>query len=102
MSGHIVPELSLTLLFDSLFMLTICTLQGRYLYNHGLFQEFDSLASRTFTNQLQQPVLHLEPLYYRADAHPGFGSNDCLHYCIPGPLDLAAALLHHMLVTGEL
>jgi hypothetical protein len=42
----------------------------------------------------------MEPLYYRADAHSGNG--DCLHYCMPGPLDLAAMLLHHMFITGEL
>jgi hypothetical protein len=77
------------------------TLQGKSQYNHGDFRSFDATASRVFTSELQQPVLHLEPLYYRADAHPVRG-NDCLHYCIPGPLDIAAVLLHHMLVSGEL
>jgi hypothetical protein len=76
-------------------------LQGRFQYNHGLFQGFDAIASDIFTKVLKQPVLHLEPLYYRADAHP-VRDDDCLHYCIPGPLDLAAILLHHMLVIGKL
>jgi hypothetical protein len=74
--------------------------QGESVYNYAKFPEYDYSASAVFANDLQQPVLHLEPLYYRADAHSGNG--DCLHYCLPGPLDVAAILLHHMLVIGEL
>jgi GDSL/SGNH-like Acyl-Esterase family found in Pmr5 and Cas1p len=82
-------------------MVLLTTLQGPMQYNYADFQSFDAIASDIFKNELQQPVLHLEPLYYRADAHP-VRDNDCLHYCIPGPLDLAAQLLHHMLVVGEI
>lgn len=44
-------------------------------------------------------VIDMAPLYDRIDAHP---SHDCLHYCLPGPLDLFAVLLLNMLSNGEL
>lgn len=37
-----------------------------------------------------------KPLESRADAHPT-GHDDCLHYCLPGPLDLFSQLLLHKL-----
>jgi hypothetical protein len=45
-------------------------------------------------------ILDMSPLYYRADAHTGGG--DCLHFCMPGPVDLFAILLFQMLYNGEL
>jgi hypothetical protein len=42
----------------------------------------------------------LAPLYLRPDAHPG--GNDCLHMCVPGPLDLFSILLLAMLRNGDL
>ena len=48
-------------------------------------------------------VLDTRPLLLRADRHVGANQvdspmADCLHYCLPGPPDLATVLLHHMLV----
>jgi hypothetical protein len=45
-------------------------------------------------------ILDMSPLYFRADAHTGGG--DCLHFCMPGPVDLFAILLLQMLNNGEL
>ena len=52
-------------------------------------------------------ILDMAPLYMRGDAHVGFaksfrGDPDCLHYCIPGPVDLFPVLLQQMLYMGEI
>lgn len=72
---------------------------GQQEYNHGIFGDFDNMAAALFLDKIKAPLLNLDPLFYRADAHPG---DDCLHLCIPGPLDLAGILLHHMLVTHQI
>ena len=48
------------------------------------------------------------PLYLRPDSHPGKNSwsdarfgGDCLHLCIPGPLDIFSILLLHYLIDEE-
>jgi hypothetical protein len=46
-------------------------------------------------------LLDVSPLYLRPDAHPHF-INDCLHFCMPGPLDLIAVLLLNMLMHENL
>jgi hypothetical protein len=56
-------------------------------------------SSRTQTPVCIQ-VIDMSPLYFRADAHPGSG--DCLHYCIPGPLNLFSVLFMNKLLYGEI
>ena len=45
-------------------------------------------------------LLDMSPLYYRPDAH--VGGFDCLHFCMPGPVDLFSILLLQMLYNGEI
>ena len=60
--------------------------------------------------ELGMKIIDMSPLYYRADAHPSVSKlllhkkteHDCLHYCIPGPLNLFAVILMNMLQTGEI
>lgn len=62
------------------------------------FPHFDTYSIDQ-VNQLRLKLIDLSPLYWRIDGHFG---GDCLHYCLPGPLDLFAILVNQMLVTGEL
>jgi hypothetical protein len=46
------------------------------------------------------PTIDLEMLYYRIDAHPGSILGDpgnCMHACMPGPLNIFPALFQHAL-----
>jgi hypothetical protein len=48
-------------------------------------------------------VIDVQMLYYRTDAHPSSFNRqrvakDCLHYCMPGPLDVIPRLIHHAIV----
>lgn len=51
-------------------------------------------------NQSRIVYLDTTPLYLRPDAHSDV--TDCLHYCLPGPLNLEANILLTKLFTGEL
>lgn len=45
-------------------------------------------------------ILDMFPLYYRPDSHPGRNSwqqVDCLHYCLPGALNIFSTLLLNLL-----
>lgn len=44
-------------------------------------------------------VIDMSPLYERPDSHP---KKDCLHNCLPGPIDLFATLLMQKLFTKEI
>lgn len=65
-------------------------------FNYNQFLERDGLAKARM-QVTDVPVIDMEMLYYRTDAHPGSlgSSNDCLHFCMPGPLDLFPVLTHH-------
>lgn len=69
-------------------------------YQWGLHPMFDEMA-RNNSVTLGYKVLDMSPLYLRPDAHIP-GGKDCLHFCIPGPLDLFAQLMLQMLVNGEI
>ena len=47
-------------------------------------------------------ILHMSPLYLRPDAHIEGHKEDCLHYCMPGPLDLFSIILQQMLFNNEI
>jgi len=68
-------------------------------YHYSLFPHWDNLA-RNFTHNLGMRYIDLSPLYTRSDAHPGSG--DCLHFCMPGPIDLIAQLLLQSLYWKEI
>lgn len=70
-------------------------------FNWHLHRAFD-LQARKAIFSVNGSVLDVSPLYLRPDSHPGSNSTaggDCLHYCIPGPLDLFSRLLLHELVV---
>ena len=50
------------------------------------------------------PIIYMDmsPLYLRPDGHHGSDRHyaDCLHYCLPGPLDLFSVQLLHVLKHG--
>ena len=65
------------------------------MYNWFIFPYLDSYAKRVAT-KIGVKVVDMSPLYYRQDAH-----SDCLHYCMPGPVDLYSILLLNMLYNEE-
>lgn len=66
------------------------------LYNWFIFPKQDSYAKREIA-RMGMKLIDMSPLYYRQDAH-----SDCLHYCLPGPVDLFSVLLLNMLYNEEL
>jgi hypothetical protein len=65
-------------------------------YHWQELPRMDSLAKEQAVT-LGMRVIDMSPLYYRQDAH-----SDCLHFCLPGPLDLFSVLLMNMLYNNEL
>ena len=68
-------------------------------YHWNLEVDFDEL-SRNVSLEYGFEVLDMSPLYLRPDSHPG--GTDCLHFCIPGPLNLFSILLLQMLYNKEI
>jgi hypothetical protein len=66
-------------------------------YKWNLHPAFDNYAKEFVRTKLNIPIIDMSPLYTRPDAH-----SDCLHFCLPGPLDIFSVLLMNMLETGEL
>lgn len=59
----------------------------------NLFAQFDAMAVNA-SKGLNMTVLDMTPLRLRPDAHPGVTwRDDCLHYCMPGPIDLFSQVL---------
>lgn len=78
-------------------------------YNWPLFPAFDDAARARFAHPAASRenlfLLDVSPLALRADAHPGSRGDvpgDCVHSCLPGPLDhlVPRTLLHLMLHHG--
>lgn len=73
-------------------------------YFWHMHPEFDSMA-REWAAARSFPILDMSPLYLRPDSHSGkydSTNTDCLHYCLPGPLDLFARVLLQMLKNKEI
>ena len=66
------------------------------IYSWNMQPAFDNFA-RKRARVMSMPMIEMTPLYLRPDMH-----SDCLHACLPGPLDLFAILLQNMLHTKEL
>jgi hypothetical protein len=64
-------------------------------YNHGEFYERDVYAM-TVLPQHGIHIIDMRMLYYRSDAHRSH-RHDCLHFCVPGPLDVIAPLFSQLL-----
>lgn len=72
-------------------------------YHWNMFPVYDRMA-RAFSRENNLFYLDMSPLYWRSDGHVGVddvGSLDCLHYCLPGPLNLFPRLLLQMLLNNE-
>jgi GDSL/SGNH-like Acyl-Esterase family found in Pmr5 and Cas1p len=71
---------------------------------HGwrFHQTFDAMAMNA-SRHLNYTMLDMSPLILRPDAHSGRRyMGDCLHYCIPGPIDIFSVVLQQALFNKEL
>lgn len=74
-------------------------------FNYGRFRKRDLiLLSRL--QKIGMPYLDMRMLYSRSDAHvssqlDSWAQIDCLHTCIPGPLDVMARLFDQLLVMWD-
>jgi len=73
-------------------------------YNHGQFYQRDlMLISRL--QAIGMPYMDLRMLYSRTDSHingqTGAKQPDCLHVCVPGPLDVMGRLFQKLLVEFD-
>ena len=76
--------------------------EANHRYNYGRMPNRDQLLLSRL-QMLNIPYLDLRMLYSRSDAHvsspyPSNAQNDCLHMCIPGPLEVIAPLFEELLV----
>lgn len=62
-------------------------------YNYAYLRGWDKKAREIF-NDRGWPILDLQMMYVRSDAHP---APDCIHACLPGPADLFPVLVLHLL-----
>ena len=86
---------------------TFNSIAGRKVrFNHAFFYEYDNIVIRRL-QELEIPFLDMRMLYSRTDAHPSSRLSvrmcrfdcDCLHFCVPGPLDALAILFLHFAVS---
>ena len=75
---------------------------GADYYKWYNFPGFDEV-SRNYTLKLNisMKFIDMSPLNFRIDAHAR-PAMDCLHYCLPGPINLFSILLLQMLYNQEL
>lgn len=64
-------------------------------YRWKLLPGMDAFSTKLF-HEHGFAVMNMSMLSLRPDAHPG--AMDCLHYCMPGPLNIAANMLMHFLL----
>ncbi len=74
----------------------IITFAAEDYFQYNLFPQFDELAHNN-SAILGMKVLDMYQLYLRPDGHA-----DCMHFCMPGPLDLFSNLLLTMLYNREI
>jgi hypothetical protein len=67
-------------------------------YNYGEFYERDLYAMSVLPHHGIH-IIDMRMLYFRSDAHVSskHGGGDCLHMCVPGPLDVIAPLFLQLL-----
>lgn len=72
-------------------------------YNFKIIREHDEfMRGYIVSNYSYYSLLDMYPLYLRADAHILGGRNDCMHYCVPGPLNIFSIILLQMLFNKEI
>jgi hypothetical protein len=71
-------------------------------WNWNLQPAFDQISVRRLS-QKGMKIVDMSPLYLRPDGHVFRGNFvDCLHYCLPGPVNLFNVLMQNMLSTKEI
>lgn len=45
-------------------------------------------------------IIRMDPLFTRSDSHP-HNLDDCLHYSLPGPINIFSRLFYHLIKFGE-
>ncbi|GAX22800.1 hypothetical protein FisN_24Lh081 [Fistulifera solaris] len=68
-------------------------------YNYREFYDRDMFAMQ-YLRERSMPIFDLRMLYNRPDAHTN-PFEDCLHMCIPGPLDVVADLFQQLLIDHK-
>ena len=68
-------------------------------YRWSEFNRWDNISTK-YASSVGAKIVDMSPLYSRPDAHPI--SDDCLHYCLPGPVDMFATLFLQMLYNKEI
>ncbi|CAN0425103.1 unnamed protein product [Ectocarpus sp. 12 AP-2014] len=78
---------------------------GPHQYQWGRFPEYNAILEEAFLSNAADGWKELDaytPTLLRPDFHLGGDENpDCLHYCIPGPIDHWVRLLYNMLLAKE-
>lgn len=73
-------------------------------YQWSLFRTYDEIARNLTVDYPFFDYIDMYPLSLRPDGHPGYTAynwakvgGDCLHFCLPGPLDVFGTLMLHYL-----
>ena len=71
-----------------------------YTQHKAQYKKRDALAKQILGPHV--PVLDVRPLASRPDAHVGSntGTNDCMHFCTPGPLSILPRLVLQMMILN--
>ncbi|CAN0117528.1 unnamed protein product, partial [Ectocarpus sp. 8 AP-2014] len=68
---------------------------GRGEYQWTTFGDRNKILQDTFRKEYGWKLLHVySPTHLRSDSH--LGREDCLHYCLPGPIDHWVVLLYNV------
>jgi len=71
--------------------------QSKDKYGWRMFQDFDEMAINA-SSTFNYSIIDVSPLRLRPDGHNSvYWHDDCLHYCIPGPLDIFSTVFLHTL-----
>ena len=73
-------------------------------FRYQIFPVWDAIGAQWARNH-SMAVMDMSPLYGRPDAHPADidkHARDCLHYCLPGPVDVDGNILMQMLFNNEI
>jgi len=68
------------------------------MYNWATFPELNAALHEVFSTHPKYTLLNVSMFDMRGDGHIGGGENtgrDCLHYCVPGPINEWNRLLYH-------
>eukprot|EP00475_Leptophrys_vorax_P018922 TRINITY_DN2585_c0_g1_i1.p1 TRINITY_DN2585_c0_g1~~TRINITY_DN2585_c0_g1_i1.p1 ORF type:complete len:435 (+),score=90.22 TRINITY_DN2585_c0_g1_i1:176-1480(+) len=75
---------------------------GKPNFNYDLHHQWEQEAKKFWSQNERFQIMDMDPLAFRTDAHPSSNKTvpsppgtkwDCVHMCVPGPLDLFSRLL---------